>query len=66
MPDTPDTLNTSNVSSSENTSNVSATSNTIKKKQLPKTGETNNTGFFASVLALIGGILLTVFRRKKN
>ncbi|WP_204171414.1 MULTISPECIES: LPXTG cell wall anchor domain-containing protein [unclassified Staphylococcus] len=56
-PDTPDTLNTSN---------VSATSNTIKKKQLPKTGETNNTGFFASVLALIGGILLTVFRRKKN
>ena len=65
-PDTPDTLNTSNVSSSENTSNVSATSNTIKKKQLPKTGETNNTGFFASVLALIGGILLTVFRRKKS
>lgn len=65
-PSMPDTLNTSNVSSSENTSNVSETSNTIKKKQLPKTGETNNTGFFASVLALIGGILLTVFRRKKN
>ncbi|MDK7753919.1 LPXTG cell wall anchor domain-containing protein [Staphylococcus sp. UMB10092B] len=38
----------------------------MKKKQLPKTGETNNTGFFASVLALIGGILLTVFRRKKS
>ncbi|MGI2264078.1 LPXTG cell wall anchor domain-containing protein [Staphylococcus cohnii] len=60
------TLNTSNVSSTANTTKVSASTNTTREKQLPNTGETNNTGFFASIIALIGGIILTVSRRKKN
>lgn len=42
------------------------TNNTTREKQLPNTGETNNTGFFASIIALIGGWYNTYRFQKKE